>query len=72
MSPRGVRGSFKPVKQGLMLAKEDGNCTSLNQLDVRNLFVVSVSQMSEEQLLYNPGHFQTTAQMQYFEMHLLA
>jgi hypothetical protein len=45
---------FPVVKQGLMLAQEDGNCTYLNQLDARNLLVVSVSQISEEQLLYNP------------------
>ncbi len=30
------------------------NCTYLNQLAGRNLFVVSVSQMCEEQLLYDP------------------
>jgi hypothetical protein len=29
-------------------------CTYLNQLDARNLWVVSVSQMSEQQLLYSP------------------
>jgi hypothetical protein len=28
--------------------------------------VLSVSQISEEQLLYSPGHFQTIAKMQYF------
>jgi hypothetical protein len=42
------------VKHELMLAEEDGNCTDLNQLDARNLLVVSVSQISEEQLLYGP------------------
>jgi hypothetical protein len=42
------------VKQGLMLAEEDGHCTYLNHVDVRSLFVVSVSQISEEQLLYEP------------------
>jgi hypothetical protein len=42
------------VKQGLMLASEDGNCTYLNQLDVRNLLVASVSQIIEEQLLHDP------------------
>jgi hypothetical protein len=31
-----------PVEQGLMLEKEHGNCTYLNQLYVRNLLVVSV------------------------------
>jgi hypothetical protein len=36
------------------------------------MLVVSVSQISEEQLLYSPWHFQTTAQTQYFQMHLLA
>jgi hypothetical protein len=46
---------FPAVKQGLMLAYEDENCTYLNQLiDVRNLLVVSVSQISEEQLLSTP------------------
>jgi hypothetical protein len=50
-----------------MLAQEDGNCTYLNQRDARNLLVVSVSQISEKQLLYNPRHFQTTAKMQYFQ-----
>jgi hypothetical protein len=44
---------FPAVKQGLMLAYEDGNCTYLNQLDWRNLLVASVSQISEEQLLYS-------------------
>jgi hypothetical protein len=38
-----------------MLAYEDGNCTYLNQLDVRNLTVVSISQISEEQLIYDPA-----------------
>jgi hypothetical protein len=42
------------VKQGLMLAQEDGDCTYLNQLDAGNLLVLSVSQISEEQLLYSP------------------
>jgi hypothetical protein len=60
------------MKQGLMLAYEDGNCTYLNDIDARDLLVVSVSQISEEQLLYSPRHFQTTAKMQYFQMHLLA
>jgi hypothetical protein len=44
---------FPAVKQGLMLSKEVGNRTYLNQLDARNLLVVSVSQKSEEQLLYD-------------------
>jgi hypothetical protein len=52
--------------------KKDGNHTYLNYLDARNLLVVSVSQMSEAQLLYSLCHFQTTAQMQYFQVHLLA
>jgi hypothetical protein len=55
-----------------MLAYEDGNCTYLNQLDARNVLVVSVSQIGEEKLLYSPWHFQTTAKTQYFHMHLLA
>jgi hypothetical protein len=42
------------VKQGLMLAYEDGNCIYLNQVDASNLLVASVSQTSEEQLLYSP------------------
>jgi hypothetical protein len=33
---------------------KDENCTYLNPLDSRNLLVVSVSQISEEQLLYSP------------------
>jgi hypothetical protein len=37
-----------------MLSYEDENCTYLNQLDARNLLVVSVSQISEAQLLYSP------------------
>jgi hypothetical protein len=45
---------FPAVKQGLMLSQENGNCTYLNQIDARNLLVVSVSQISEEQLLYSP------------------
>jgi hypothetical protein len=44
---------FSAVKQGLMLTYEDGNSSYLNQVDVRNLLVVSVSQISEEQRLYN-------------------
>jgi hypothetical protein len=36
-----------------MLAYEDGNSAYLNQLDARNLLVVSVSQISEAQLLYS-------------------
>jgi hypothetical protein len=63
---------FPAVKQGLMMAYESGNCTHLNQLDVRNLFVVSVSQICEEQLLYDPGRFQTNAKMQDLQMHILA
>ncbi len=55
-----------------MLAYEDGNCTYLNEIDARDLLVVSVSQISEEKLLYSRRHFQTTAKMQYFKMHLLA
>jgi hypothetical protein len=55
----------------LMLAQEDVNCTYLNQLYARYLLVVSFSRISE-QLLYSPWHFQTTATMQYFQMHLLA
>jgi hypothetical protein len=38
----------------VMLAKEDGNCSYLNQLNARNLLVVSVSQIKEWQLLYSP------------------
>jgi hypothetical protein len=45
---------FPALKEGLMLAKEGGNCTHLNQLDVRNLLVVSVSQISEAQLRNSP------------------
>jgi hypothetical protein len=45
---------FPAVKQGLMLAQGDGNCTHLNQLDARNLLVVSVSRINEEQVLYSP------------------
>jgi hypothetical protein len=45
---------FPAVKQGLMLAEKDGNGTYLNQLDARNLLVVSVSYISKEQLLYSP------------------
>jgi hypothetical protein len=37
-----------------MLAREDGNGTYLDQLDGRNLLVVSVSQISEAQLLNSP------------------
>ncbi len=56
-----------------MLAYEDRNCTHMNQVDARNLLVVSVSQMSEEQLLYSPWHYQTTdAKVQFFQMQLLA
>ncbi len=40
-----------------MLAEEDGKDTYLNQLDGRNLLVVSVSHMSEAQLLYSPDIF---------------
>jgi hypothetical protein len=40
------------VKQGLILAQEAKKGTFLRQLDVGYLLVVSVSQMSEEQLLY--------------------
>jgi hypothetical protein len=77
MSPRGMAqfptpDIFPAVKQGLMLAQWDGNCTYLNQLDARNLLAVSVSQISEEQLLYSPRHLQTTAKIQYFQMHVLA
>jgi hypothetical protein len=47
---------YPAVKQWLMLTQEDGNCTHLNQLDVRNLLVVSgVPQISEGQLLCAPG-----------------
>jgi hypothetical protein len=42
------------VKQEVMLAKDDGKCTYLNQRDARNLLVASVSQLSEEQVLYSP------------------
>jgi hypothetical protein len=45
---------FPAVKQGLMLAQKDGNATYLNQLDAGNLLVVSVSQISEAQLLHSP------------------
>jgi hypothetical protein len=44
---------FPALKEGLMLAEEDGDCTYLNQLYARNLLVVSVSQISELQLLYS-------------------
>jgi hypothetical protein len=58
MSPRAWQfptpDIFPTVKQGFMLAKKDGNGTYLNQLDARNLPMVSVSQISEEQLLYSP------------------
>jgi hypothetical protein len=37
-----------------MLAQEDENCTDLNQMDVRNLWVVFVSQSKAGQLLYKP------------------
>jgi hypothetical protein len=67
-----TRDIFSALKQELMLAKEDGNCTYLNQLDGRNLLVVSVLQISEKQLLYSPWHVQTTGKMQYLQMHLLA
>jgi hypothetical protein len=42
------------VKHVLILTKEDENVTYLKQLDVTNLSVVSVSQINEEQLFYNP------------------
>jgi hypothetical protein len=45
---------FPAVKQGLMLTYHDGNCTCLSQLDVRNVLVLSVSQITEDQLLYHP------------------
>jgi hypothetical protein len=51
---------------------KDGNCTYLNQFDARNLLVVSVLQLCEDRVLYIPWHFQTTAKMQYFQMHFLA
>jgi hypothetical protein len=58
MSPRGVTVAshryLSSSETRLMLAKEDENSTYLNQLDARNLLVVSVSQMSEEQLLHDP------------------
>jgi hypothetical protein len=44
----------------------------MNQLDAKNLLVVSVLQISEKQLLYSPWHFQSTPRMQYFQMHLLS
>jgi hypothetical protein len=45
--------------RGLMLSWEDEICAYLNQMEVRNLLVVSVSvlQSSEEQLLYCPVQF---------------
>jgi hypothetical protein len=45
---------FPAVKQGLMLAYDNGTCAYLNQLVVQNLLVLSVSHMSEEQLFYHP------------------
>jgi hypothetical protein len=46
---------LRTVKQGLRLATfEAENCTYLNELDVTNLFVLSVSQISVHQPTYNP------------------
>jgi hypothetical protein len=38
----------------LIMAIQDGNFGYLNQLDVKNLLVVSASQVSAEQLIYKP------------------
>jgi hypothetical protein len=37
-----------------MMAKADGSCYYPDQLDFTNIFVVSVSKISEEQLLCDP------------------
>ncbi len=50
-------GLFFTVKPGLMVTKEDEDCTYLkilNQLDVTNLLVVSVSNNYGEQLHHHP------------------
>ncbi len=47
-----------------MLAWDDGKRIYLKQLDAKDLLVVSVSQVSEKQLLYNPWHFPASAQTQ--------
>jgi hypothetical protein len=58
MSPSGMAVSdpryLSSSEQGLMSALEGGNGTYLNQRDARNLLVVSVSQISEDQFLYSP------------------
>jgi hypothetical protein len=45
--------NFPAVEQGLMHKNEADKCTYLNQLHVTKRSVISVSQESAEQLLYN-------------------